>query len=388
MKLKKIISVAMTAMVFFVLLCSITVSAIIVNPTRGILEDDIWLKEKPQLRDYAYSIAVIGDTEVLSAKYPSKLSGIYDWLVSNKSGKKIEFVIGLGDITQSSTPNEWSAATSAIKKLNGVIPYSLTRGETDSSASYKQYITKEEFGGSVSGAYDDTMLNTYSKFTVGDVKYMVLSLDLTAPDAVLEWAGNIISENTDYNVIVATHIYMYDNGARYDRLQTTVYGTKNDAKALWEKLLSKHSNIIMVICGHSSSDRVSVKKTYGDSGNEIIEMLVAPQNIDYEWEGAGVVCMLYFSEDGKRAEVEYYSPSKDRYYLPINNSFDFEVDVIEQQQNDLQDIKDFDVSTDNNNTGKKIIDDDVIITIIISAAFVIIASILAVAFIPNKKSGK
>ena len=86
-----------------------------------------YFTEKAPLADYAYSFAVIGDTQILAESYPDKFTALYDWVLGNVESKKIKFVMGLGDITNSSTTAEWELAKKNIHRMDGVVPYSLVR---------------------------------------------------------------------------------------------------------------------------------------------------------------------------------------------------------------------------------------------------------------------
>ena len=95
--------------------------------------------------DYAYSFAVVGDTQTLNTKDAqngtANMKKIYEWIVANKESKGISFVMGLGDITdtfQSSGTyyaKEWANAKEALALLdNADMPYSLVRGNHDISS--------------------------------------------------------------------------------------------------------------------------------------------------------------------------------------------------------------------------------------------------------------
>ena len=85
-----------------------------------------WFSDEKVELDYAYSFAVVGDTQVLCQKYPEKMEAIYDWIIANKDNKKIAHVFGLGDITEEWGNNkseaEWIRAQKYISKLDGVLP--------------------------------------------------------------------------------------------------------------------------------------------------------------------------------------------------------------------------------------------------------------------------
>ena len=96
---------------------------------------------------------------------------------------------------------------------------------------------------------------------------------------------------------------------------------KNDGKAIWDKLVSKHENIFLVISGHQSADTVVMRQVKGEAGNTVTEMLIDPQTMDGQYQGGtGMVAMLYFSMDHDTVGVEYYSTNLG-VYRPLQ-SFD------------------------------------------------------------------
>ena len=244
-----------------------------------------WIKTLPEPADYAYSFAVIGDIQTLTYSYPEQLSSLYSWIRDNTQSKKIKYVIGLGDITEKNSIAEYERVKKAYELIDGVVPFSIIRGNHDranlSSAVYDAHITQAKYGDEITGAFDTSMCNTYRILQIGQVKYLFMNLDYLLLDPVLEWANNVISENADCQVIVSTHIYMSQTGSYY-KLDTssgigTKYGCQNNGQGLWDKLLSKHENIVMLLCGHSPTDNIYYRQTTGTNGNKVTEMLIDPQ---------------------------------------------------------------------------------------------------------------
>lgn len=279
--------------------------------------------------EYAYSFALVGDTQILNRDYPEKFSQLYDWIVANAKAKKMEFVIGLGDITDKDTDAEWERAVVEINKLKGVVPFSIVRGNHDSTGQYKGYFPYEEYKDTISGSYNETMLNTYHELTVGETKYLIISLDLAATENIINWVDQIISEHKDHRVIVTTHIYSNVDGTPVGEgdTQTAIkYGGYFHGDQLWDMVFSKHENIAMIISGHKPTDKLIVSKHEGVNGNQVTELLVDPQGTDVTYQGTGLIAMLYFSEDGKQIDVEYYSTVRGGHYMP-ENQFHIELDV-------------------------------------------------------------
>ncbi len=292
-----------------------------------------WLDGAGFKGDYAYSFAVVGDTQIVNRDYPDKLCRIYNWIIDNVDDKNIKFVFGLGDITDTDALSEWALAKELITKLDGHVPYSFVRGNHDGVFNYTNIFPYEEFKDTLDGSFDETMLNTYQTFEVGNIKYLVMCLDYIWSDKVLEWANEVVASHPDYNVIVTSHIYLYLDGTTVDGNDNTPagkYGAENEADEVWEKFIRKHKNITLVLSGHIPSDKIVMSQVKGDNGNTVTQLLVDPQGIDATQGATGLVAMLYFSEDGKNVGVEYYSTVKEKFYLP-DNSFSFTLDIVESQ---------------------------------------------------------
>ena len=207
--------------------------------------------------------------------------------------------------------------------------------------------------------------NAWYELKVGDVDYLIFALDYGARDDSLNWAGEIIKAHPYHNVIITTHNYLnqdgtltYNNGAN-DRSKTTtgefvgtlpsiqnkagydadpVEGSRvtadgldyNDGREIWQKLVSKHDNIVMVLSGHvatNGDDSLVKNARTRANGTTVVEMMVNPQGIDAEVALTGMVAMLYFSEDGSKMQVEWYSTAKDAYYDAAVNQFSETVPV-------------------------------------------------------------
>jgi len=297
--------------------------------------DVFWLDEKESVTDYSYSFAVIGDTQILSEMYPDKVAKIYDWLVDNAEEKKIKFVLGLGDITNLNSPAEWALTTNNIFKLDGLIPYSVVRGNHDGAPEFIQAFDYGKYAKIIGGSYGNNMLNTWQELIVGDVKYLIMALDFGPSDEVLDWASGVIEEHPNHNVIITTHAYLFRDGTTLDA--NDVYppignGGENNGDHIWDKLVSQHENIVMVISGHDPHDNIVVSQDKGIHCNVVTQMLVDPQGVDIDMCPTGMVAMLYFSEDGSKVSVEYYSTVNEKFFM-ADNQFELEIAVVNSADN-------------------------------------------------------
>ena len=293
--------------------------------------DVFWLDEKEPVTDYAYSFAVIGDTQILAEIYPGKVSNIYDWIVDNVEEKKIKFVLGLGDITNSNSPAEWTLTTNNIFKLDGLVPYSVVRGNHDGVPEFIRAFDYNKYSDVIGGSYGGNMLNTWQELIVGDNKYLIMALDFGPSNEVLDWASEVIASHPTHNVIITTHAYLFRDGTTLDVDDVCPpigNGGKNNGDHMWDKLISQHENIVMVISGHDPHDNIVVAQDKGIHGNVVTQMLVDPQGVDINMCPTGMVAMLYFSEDGSKVSVEYYSTVNEKYFM-ADNQFDMEISVVD-----------------------------------------------------------
>lgn len=289
----------------------------------------MWLKKKDPVTDYAYSFAVVGDTQIMNCYYPEQFPDIYDWIAANAESKNIKFVFGLGDVTDRNTPEEWERAAEQVAKLDGVVPYSLVRGNHDGHDRFENAFPYAKYKDVLGGSYSGSMLNTWQTITVGKIQYLILSLDYGASDAVLAWADEVINAHEECNVIVTTHAYLYRDGTTldvHDVCPPSLTGGYNNGDDIWKKFVSQHENIVLVLSGHDISDEIVMTQSKGVNGNTVTQMMINPQNLDAAQGGSGMVAMLYFSADGRKVSVEYYSTVRGMYFL-AENQFDFTMDV-------------------------------------------------------------
>ncbi len=312
-----------------------------------------------EVKNFEYSFAVIGDTQTMCENDPEAMELIYDWLLKNKDSQKIEYVIGLGDITDDSTDGEWATAMHNITKLDGKIPYALARGNHDDWDDFNRhlhngvydktisgmmnsgtvsltdpdqpglipqeqadgstiYVTREgdiPEGGNVTG----DLTNSYRLFNVQGTDYLILTLDFAPSEETLKWADKVIEAHPEHKVIIVTHAYMYRDGTTisaedcYPPTYYDGYDNPQNGDDMWNKCISKHENVVLVLSGHDPWQHVVYRQDKGKNGNTVTQMLIDAQYVDKNIGSTAMVAMLYFSNDGKTMTVRYYSVAKDCY---------------------------------------------------------------------------
>ena len=339
-----------------VLLLSLTLAVAI---SAAASESDFLVAPEKELvlgKDYAYSFAVVGDTQIINKKDASSdtayMQTLYNWIKNNKEAKNIQYVMGVGDITDTFQTSgeyyaaEWANAKDALAILDAAgIPYSLVRGNHDISSGmnsafgsgteyYNDFLalaaTNDAEGrpmAGFSGEYTDAtnsqykIENTYRKVIIGTDKYLIFTLDWAPSKANLTWIDSVISANQDYKVIVTMHQFLYKEGTFADDADSTLpHENIGDAKwgevvtggtelprTLWDQVLAKYSNVELILCGHEAVENIITTQLRGDNGNTVTAMLVDAQGLDDVKSPLGMVAMLYFAADGSVVHVEYIS---------------------------------------------------------------------------------
>ena len=302
--------------------------------------DKVWLTQEEMdailttdNRNYTHSIAFLPDIQCTTEFYPDKLPYVFDYLVANRESKNIQYLITLGDLTNSNTMNEWQLLQSQFAKLNDQIPYALLRGNHDIFDNNRAPLFDQLFARPGTYYYDfvaanggfqnpASVANTYLLFTAGKVDYILLNLDYGSTDATLEWANRILEEHANRRAIIVTHGYLNSDGSYLSAGETYApinYASGlNNGDEIWDKLVRKHANISMVVCGHISSDTVICSCAVGDAGNKIYQLMMDAQNTDYAMASIGLVNLMHFTEDGRYARVESYSTTMNKYFHQAN----------------------------------------------------------------------
>lgn len=242
------------------------------------------------------------------------------WLVDNAKNLNLKFVVHTGDVVNwgNEDPKQFDIASEALKPLDKAnIPTMLCLGNHDTAAvgvggsaadpqntwirvrdtdafnkafptsRYPRFVPFEE------GKID----NGFQLISAGGLKWLVMTLELWPRDEVITWANLVISDYSDYNVIIATHSYLTDSGAIYNRAD---YGS-NSPKDLYERLIKQHANIKMVFSGHTGN--ALVREDTGIYGNKITSFLGA-----FHSNTRNPVQLMSVDPANDEVSVRFYSP--------------------------------------------------------------------------------
>lgn len=299
-----------------------------------------------------WTLVALPDTQGYTEEFPEVFQRQTEWIAANKDRLNIRFVAHLGDVTENNIPQEWEVARKAMGTLvEAGVPFCLPTGNHDLRTNKKMekrrtilndffkpsdYRNSEEAGFFQEGELE----NSWHAISTPAGKFLIVALEFGPRDEVLAWANEVISNHPDHQVLVVTHSYLYHDDTRYD---WPVYGEKqkasphryafakekegaaNDGEEMWKKLVSKHPNIRMVLCGHVLGDGTGYLISKGEKGNEVHQLLSNYQKgvkPDRGYRGGGFLRIIQFLPDGKTVRVKTYSPWYDQWLKDPDQEFE------------------------------------------------------------------
>ena len=298
----------------------------------------------------SWTIAVFPDSQSLTRLDPDVFVRQAAWVAAHRQSHDIRFVIHLGDITDNNLPDQWRNAKKAMDVIKQAgVPYSLLPGNHDLGANGKcldrttllnDLFSPADYANSGGVIYFEAgkLENTAHTFKTPHGDFLVVSLEFGPRNEVIAWADKLVAGYPAHTVIVATHAYMYSDETRYDfgkfgKDQTwnpNTYGVAklaevNDAEAMWQKLLSRHSNIRFMLSGHVLNDGAARLASPGKDGKVIHQILSNYQmgvKPDRPFHGGGYFRLMQFLPDKKTVRVKTYSPWLDKWFTDDQQQFE------------------------------------------------------------------
>jgi hypothetical protein len=239
------------------------------------------------------------------------------WIHDNRKELNIKMVAHLGDIVQHDHPEEWEIADTAFQTIDHSVPYILSLGNHDMGCEIKpgtahsretklnNYFPPSRFKDNILYKYGGNIANRsdnyYLTFEGAGINFIILSLEFKPRNETLEWAKKIISSHPNHQFIIVTHAYLMGNGKRFTNDDYDIEG--NSGEEIWQKLVSQHKNIFMVLSGHTAPN--SRLTSEGIHGNQVHQLLA---DFQFEKGGQGLLRIMKFIPLENRIDVSTYSP--------------------------------------------------------------------------------
>ena len=322
---------------------------------RGTRADD-WIDyETPaEIGDDYWSVVFIPDIQNLTNAddYNETWMTMAQWIADNVDAENIKHVIGAGDSTWNNTKEQYERAVKGFELFNKKVSWSNMVGNHDydwskterDSSMYRAYFGEDAIRSTAAsdtykGYYNDlenktTTENSYYRFSVNGMKWMVLQLEYHPRLGAIQWADEIIKAYPSDNVILTTHGYINGWGQYigetmgYISSSETGYITKTDT--IWNEL-KDNENIKLILNGHSINGTGAIvqKTEITDGGQEVPVLMINAQDSDagegyrdgdayFTDKPLGMISILRFSADGKNMALQYYSPTEGKSFSPTD----------------------------------------------------------------------
>jgi hypothetical protein len=299
-----------------------------------------------------FKIVILPDTQHYSASYPRIFNAQTQWIADNHVAEDIRFVIHLGDITNNNTPAQWLVAQTAMRTLDGVVPYSVVPGNHDTGTggssdvrntdNFNTYFPVGHYSGgsTFGGVYQAGRYeNNYHTFSAGGTNWLVLSLEFGPRRPVLAWANEVVAAHPSHRVIVVTHCYMQDDETRNNYNGNVNphpytphgYGVNNDpagtndGEDMWRNFIKFHPNITFVLNGHILSDGQGRRVNFSDHGTPVYQMLANYQTgvTGSVNGGNGFLRLLEIDPAAGTVDATTYSPYVNQSKTDWQNHYSF-----------------------------------------------------------------
>lgn len=280
------------------------------------------LPAHPGDADGKFSLAIYPDTQTEVQHHGLFVKQQFidrsDWVVANREALDIRGVLHVGDVINWDTapyrevwdPNDdhrqFEGAVRGLQPLrNAGIPTSLNIGNHDTMATgptggsartgyetippgitlkmlnrmtdgFNYYLRHSEDIPTWQPFEPNKVDNGYWTFDAAGAKWLVVNLELWPRVAVTNWAKDVISSNTDRNVVIHTHNMFTGSGSGINidsggQVSTSWQYGDSSPQRIWNELVEPYANVKFVACGHTGTQGARVFTT--GNGSRVVGLL-------------------------------------------------------------------------------------------------------------------
>lgn len=266
------------------------------------------------------TVVVLPDTQYYARDYPQTFTAQIDWILEQRAARRIATVLHVGDIVDAPfVVSQWNVAGSAMRLLDGKVPYVVVPGNHDMgfdrATPINDYFSPDSMPWITGTMTVGQIENSYALIDIGPRSWLVIGLEWGPRDATLAWANQVLKAYSDRPAIILTHAYLNGgDGTRYQRPDQAFYPTGytpeqglNDGEMIWQKVVVPNGNVRLVLCGHYGIARQTSARPDGTLVHELLS--------DYQWfegpeNGFGYLRAMEFDYERKEIRVQTYSPTR------------------------------------------------------------------------------
>lgn len=283
----------------------VTLEVTVSNSDSGLMDVSFYGRPAHDGNDGDFLLVFIPDPQNESVIAVDMFQSQTNWIVNNKTSENIAMVTTTGDMVNEATSlTQYRNADSAIDILdNGGVWYTVGPGNHDinyGNTYFDEYFGTQRYSSYLvsngywfGGAYDD--FNSYSLFSAGEMDFILINLQHSPSQAVLDWADALLSTYSARRAIVAEHdILDIDNSW----VNSSAYYALRD-----------HDNLFLMLCGHMHSGEDGAAYVAGKGtgvAGQTIHIVMADYQ-DMNW-GNGYLRLFRFSPLNDMIYMSTYSP--------------------------------------------------------------------------------
>lgn len=184
------------------------------------------------------------------------------------------------------------------------------------AASYGGYLGQHVVG---PDPVDRQNMDSFVLFTAGGMEFLLLSLEMNAPDYALDWGRRVLAAYPERRAIVATHSYVTTAGTLTSQVARTDGG--NSGQDIWNELVRPSCSVFLVVSGHfSEGDLGEARRTDTNACGQPVHAALTDFQ---ERPRGGDGWLRYYTFDPAADEIRAttYSPTLDRYETDADSQF-------------------------------------------------------------------
>jgi hypothetical protein len=172
-----------------------------------------------------------------------------------------------------------AASSSGSIHVGGLSNFNSVFGSTSTFFANKPWYVAAHDGGADSAQV----------FRAGGYRFLHIGLQFDPPNASLRWAASVIRRFRGLPTIISTHDYLNTAGERRPNPSIDAAALDpqdNSPEMVWQKLISQHDQIFMVLCGHQHGQTVRVDRNR--DGKNVYQILADYQSRGQTAKDAGI----------------------------------------------------------------------------------------------------
>jgi hypothetical protein len=139
-----------------------------------------------------------------------------------------------------------------------------------------------------------------------------MSLELCPDKKEIDWANQVLTNNSEKTAILTTHGYL----SASEPPKRFVYAC-GSTEYIWNDLIKLHPNLRVVLSGHIHSEKRRVDDNI--AGKSVYQILADYQ--DEKLGGSGYLRIMKFDAENNIINIETYSPYLNRYKMGYDSEF-------------------------------------------------------------------